>query len=449
MTISTLYFKDLMALKSHIKAHKKTLYVSSQTSTVIPFNALNTLLVGKENYLANLSTIPSKVELLDNNQLKVSGGANWQEVLEFCRSKGRDVMSWPTDETANVLAGLATSATGERSFAFGSLRNQVDKITYLDFNGEEKVLDSKKKLKDHPIFESVTKDLLTYQIGFLPYIKMKNGPFPRLDLETDLMIGMEGQLGVIIEAIINTIPLKESKFLIVPLPKWEMDFGPHLEIFENVQNFRGKIYSVEFFDSNSLSYLTNCPLEKNKDFLSLEVLDESFEEVLANLISKLNQTNPENIFEMSRKEFHEIRRNIPRSINEVNSRKGVLKKGTDAQVERSKFQKLLTIYREMAEKGVNYTLLGHFGDAHLHFNYLPEKEQVKDCEDYLKDFYGKIGALQGSPFAEHGIGILKKIFLKEYLNKDVFKVYKHLKENMDPFGQFFTEGFLNLYKEFP
>lgn len=450
MSLSTIYFKDFESLKGHIKGRKRTLFLSSQTSTVIPFQFINDYLSpnkDEEYIIAHLSGLPSKLELLRNNQLKISGGVTWNEALTFCRSQGRDLMTWPTEESANVLAGLATSATGERSFAFGSLRNQVDLITYIDYRGEQVELNSKKKLLDNPLFKTFRDELLGYQEFFIPYRQMKNGPFPRLLLETDLMIGMEGQLGVIKEAVLNTIPLRETKFLMIPLPKWEEDFIPHLEIFEKVQSFRKKIYAVEFFDSNSLRYLPDFPLSKDHDFVVLEILQDHLDEILHKIIEDLKYSNLESIFEISRKKFHDFRGGIPRTINEVNSQKGVIKKGTDAQVAPINFKNLLNIYREMATKGISYVLLGHFGDGHLHFNFLPDKDQVLECELILKDFYKNLNAIKGSPFAEHGIGILKKGFVVDFFDSKVFRVFKYLKENLDPFDQFFPQGFLNLYKE--
>ena len=279
----------------------------------------------------------------------------------------------------------------------------------------------------------------------IPYLQMKNGPIPRLEVETDLMIGTEGQLGVIQEAVFNTILLKETKFLMIPLSRWEIDFNPHLEIFDKVQSFREKIYSVEFFDSNSLNYLLDTPLDKNRDYVTLEIVEEYLDEVLAMLMT-LKYSKAEDIFEISRKKYHDIRGDIPRRINEVNSQRGITKKGTDAQVDPKNFKNLLRIYAEMAEKGIPYALLGHFGDGHLHFNFLPTKDQMIECEGYLKDFYKKLKDLKGSPFAEHGIGILKKGFVMDFFDPSILKIFKHLKGSLDPFDQFFPQGYFNMYK---
>lgn len=447
MTLSTLYFKDFEALKRHLRAHKSTLFLSSQTSTVIPFQFLKDYLSpNNEDYIVGqLSGLPPEMVFLKNNQLKISGGVSWHEALAYCRSLGRDLMTWPTEEMANVLAGLATSATGERSFAFGSLRNQVDRITYLNYQGDSVQLDSKKSLLTHPLFQHQGIELLNYQEKFIPYLQMKNGPIPRLMAETDLMIGTEGQLGIIQEAVFNTIPLKETKFLMIPLIKWEIDFNPHLEVFEKVQSFRGKIYSVEFFDSNCLNYLLDSPLIKDRDYVTLEVVEDHLDDILE-MISTFKHTKVEDIFEISRKKYHEIRGDIPRRINEVNSQRAVTKKGTDAQVDPKNFKNLLKIYAEMAGKGIPYALLGHFGDGHLHFNFLPTKDQMIECEGYLKNFYKELKELKGSPFAEHGIGILKKGFVMDFFDASIFKIFKHLKRTLDPFDQFFPQGYLNMYK---
>ena len=143
MKIKSFYsFPEVVA---HIKMGKPTLYHSSQTSTVIPFEKLDGGLV-KSTVMGNLSTINGSLEMLENGNLKVVGFVTWKEAKEFCLSKGREVMTSPTEGLAGVLAGIATSCTGERSFGFKNLRSQIVELTDLNYEGAEVKLLADKKL---------------------------------------------------------------------------------------------------------------------------------------------------------------------------------------------------------------------------------------------------------------------------------------------------------------
>jgi glycolate oxidase len=122
---------------------------------------------------------------------------------------------------------------------------------------------------------------------------------------------------------------------------------------------------------------------------------------------------------------------------------GVTKKGTDIQVAQKDIKALLDKYRELSKLKVDYNLFGHFGDAHLHFNFMPTPDQNEYCIKTLDDLYKVIKAWEGSPFAEHGIGLLKKKFISDFYSDNQRKVFKKLKDDFDPYGQFFIEGFMS------
>ncbi len=419
----------------HIASGVPTLYHSSQTSTVIPFEKLEAQL-GAETVLGNLSTLKGQLCMLANGDLYVEGFVTWKEAKEFCLSHNREIMTSPTEELAGVLSGIATSCTGERSFGFKNLRSQVVELTFIDFCGKEKKLFSDRKI-DSSI------ELKDYQRDFSHYDHYKNAPYPRLEFETDLMTGTEGQLGIIKDAVLKTIAHAEETYLFILLPKWEIDFEAHLEIFHAVQPFRGQIRACEFIDSNSLSYL---PAEKNpgkdQDVLFLEIAKKDFEHIYENLLAKLKLVNDENIFEMNSSKCRDLRVSVPRAIFEVNSRMGVTKKGTDVQVDSEHFKELLLYYRKLAAMGVDYNLFGHFGDAHLHFNFMPTKDKNEFCNEQLENLYAEVLKWKGSPFAEHGIGLLKKKFITPFYNRHQTVVFRQLKKQYDPKGQFFPEGFM-------
>ncbi|MCR9204806.1 MAG: hypothetical protein NXH75_09525, partial [Halobacteriovoraceae bacterium] len=118
------------------------------------------------------------------------------------------------------------------------------------------------------------------------------------------------------------------------------------------------------------------------------------------------------------------------------------KKGTDVQVKAESFQGLMEYYREMSKVGVGYNLFGHFGDAHLHFNYMPMPNQINTCQTSLENLYQWVKETKGSTFAEHVIGLLKKKFIKPYFEDTHYKMFSYLKEKMDPEEIFFPQGFM-------
>ncbi len=421
---------------AYLKDGLPTLFHSSQTSTVIPFEKMESVLK-PSTVLGNLSTIKGNMEMLSSGDLKISGFVTWKEAKEFCLSKGREVMTSPTEELAGVLAGIATSCTGERSFGFRNLRSQIVELTYLDYDGVEHTLSASRKL-DCGI------DLADYQKDFAHYAQYKNAPYPRLEFEVDLMTGTEGQLGVINSAILKTIEHFPETYIFMLLPKWEMDFRPHLELFRAVQKFRGRVRACELLDANSLSYL---PPEKNpgkdNDVVFLEIRKDDFENIYEDLLSHLTLLKEDQIFEMDGTKCRELRVSVPRAIFEMNTRMGVTKKGTDVQVSAEKFEELIGFYRKLGSHGVEYNLFGHFGDAHLHFNFMPTPDKNDFCNAELESLYKQVLLWHGSPFAEHGIGLLKRKFIAPFYSEIQKNVFRALKKKFDPKGQFFPEGFMS------
>lgn len=83
---------------------------------------------------------------------------------------------------------------------------------------------------------------------------------------------------------------------------------------------------------------------------------------------------------------------------------------------------------------------GHLGDSNLHVHILCD-EYNKKARDRIEPFlYEYIAKLGGSFSAEHGVGFLKKKYLKNYKSNETLELMKQLKIVMDP------NGILNPYK---
>ncbi len=433
--------KSVDDIKKQVKLGRPSFYFSSQTSTVIPYDKLEEYLKvpeDEEYYICDLSQMPSHTELLKNGNLLVRGAVSWKDAREYLKANGRNIKTSPTEELALITAGAATSATGERCFAFGNLRSQIARIKFIDHAGEEKELSREKDLEIDGL------NLSDYQKEFQKYSSFKNAPFPRFQKETDLMIGTEGQLGVITEIEIETVENMPVQHLFMLLPKWEENDAPHLEIIEKIQDWREDVVLVELIDSNAFSFLPEEDRpNQGGDALFFEVKMESFEKFYENFLVSLNNVREDQVFELTEGRFHNIRASVPRAVFEENSKMGVIKMGTDVQVRPEDFKELLGIYRGFSKSGIRYNLFGHFGDAHLHFNFMPKPENIDFCKSEFEKMYKRVKELNGSPFAEHGIGLIKQKYIKDFIGPVQRETFKRLKDVMDPKRQFFPQGFMN------
>lgn len=446
-----IYLNSLEKLSAYLKTRTPSLFVQSMTSTVIPFHSKMTTQSFGPLQMVNLSGMSKHIELKNIHTTQdqtasvvVRGPVTWKELKEYLAPRGYRILASPTEELASVLAGVATSCSGEHSFGFGSIREHILSCKYLDFDGDEQRLNVSRKIA----FDNLNQvHLLSYQKKYAEYYNFKNAPFPRLEFETDLMVGSEGQLGVITEVELKVAILFQTETYVILLPPWEIDYESHLNIHLNAQQFKKDIISLEFLDSNSLGQLPNeeWSYANKHDALFLEIRNAADGEEIINSVLKNTKVIPsDEVLFLENSKYQRIRKQVPRVIQEKLTTLGSLKKGTDVQVDKNHFRSLFDYYRNFAKNNIPYVLFGHFGDAHLHFNFLLSKEESEKCDNILENFYRDISSWKASPFAEHGIGILKQKFIKNFWNEDVYKVFSYLKEKYDPYGQFFPMGYMSL-----
>ncbi len=414
--------QSIDALKDIVTSCEKLLVLGARTSTVLPFSHQQSL---KETFqghiLIETSALPKSMELVDEEVI-VRGPISWSELRSFLKVNGRDVRCCPTDESAYVLAGISTSATGERFYSQGGVRDSVVELDILLATGER---------RDFRDTETLNFD--QYKKLTLNYDNFKNAPFPVFQREVDYFIGTEGQLGIVLGARLKTIENRETKYILFPIESWiesdELIFWHH-----QLSRNRHDIYSFEFFDQASISFIGNSSLEK-RDYIVIEVECEDIVEPL--IKDKLHEA-----LVLSREQLHHLRVNIPRAINEYLSANNLIKRGTDAQVQSESLREMIDFYRSWTKMGLKVLLFGHLGDCHLHFNFLLSRENQKRCDQALDMFYDFIRDVRGSPFAEHGIGTIKQDYMSRFYDPVVKEVFKKLKDRFDPDRKLNPLGFM-------
>jgi D-lactate dehydrogenase (cytochrome) len=123
-------------------------------------------------------------------------------------------------------------------------------------------------------------------------------------------------------------------------------------------------------------------------------------------------------------------------MNEWFAKHNQRKVSTDMSVPDEAFAGMLRFYQESLRGGnLRYTIFGHIGDNHVHVNILPrnDEEAAKAWEIY-RTFIRRAVEVGGTISAEHGIGKLKREYLRELYGEEHLKEMAALKRAFDPAG---------------
>ena len=425
--ITTAFPYTLLELQELVVAQKKIIIKGAGTSTVLPFAQIEKYLNKNDQlFLVSIDNLSKEICLVDEQTLKISGAITWLEARQFLFEKKYDLPLWPTETSAYILSGLATSASGERCFKYGPLRNYINKIKVINENGKLCEYHANKKYAGPKL------DLSSNKISYF-----KNSLIPQIESEIDPFIGSEGQLGILIECQIKLVPkIKTLPFFVLLKPWDENDnYKTHIKVLNWVRNQKD-IITCEMMDYLSLEFVSSSRFKnKKKDLIFFECEDSAIQTLCEELLENCSELEAQDIGQIELSELNSLRLEIPRKVADFISNNKLLKKGTDVQVNQNNVEDLFLSYIRMGkmlkQSNLRFLLFGHFGDCHLHFNILPTKEQSDWCDKILENFYDQIMKVDCMPFAEHGIGILKQKYWFKYVSKNEQKEIKRLKEWYD------------------
>ena len=114
-------------------------------------------------------------------------------------------------------------------------------------------------------------------------------------------------------------------------------------------------------------------------------------------------------------------------------RRGTFTIMTDTVVPPNRFAEFLEYTHGLiASQKIDYLAFGHFGDCHLHFTLLPEREQLETGRETYDRIIAKSAELGGVYSGEHGTGKRKRRdFLRCYGSAAVEDV-RRCKAAVDP-----------------
>ena len=391
----------------------------------------------------------------------------------------------PTEGSCFFGGTIATNASGARTFKYGPTRNYVRRLKVALANGDMidlrrgEVPASSDGLIEIPTSSGriIEARLPSYQ---MPHTrKHASGYFnaPRMDA-LDLFIGSEGTLGVVIEAEVDLLPKPEGLLSGVVFFASE---GPLLSFVAEARSRslanrcssptvgEGVVPSkdteldaraLEYFDAESLKFLrqkyATIPDEAlGAIFFEQETTGDTEDTLMdawLELLERHHALADESWFatnEQDQAKLREFRHALPVLMNEWFARYNQQKVSTDMAVPDEEFPGMLRFYQEALRGGeLRYTIFGHIGDNHVHVNILPRDDNEASLarEIYMK-FIRRAVAVGGTISAEHGIGKLKREYLRELYGEAHLREMAALKHAFDPAGilgrgNIFAESYL-------
>ena len=372
----------------------------------------------------------------------------------------------PTERTCFLGGNIATNASGSRTFKYGPTRNYVERLKIALATGD--VIDLRRGESRAqsdgqftiPLSSARTIDakLPTYQMPMVR--KHASGYFVAAGMDViDLFIGSEGTLGVIVEAEVRLLPKPEGLLSGVVFFDGEEDLlGFVRESRERSLCSRGSSPTVregadldaralEYFDQESLRFLrqkyATIPDQAVGAIFFEQETNPATEESLMNewleLTERHQALGDQSWFatnEQDHAKLREFRHALPVLMNEWFARHQQRKVSTDMSVPDEAFADMLQFYQgTLRTSELRYTIFGHIGDNHVHVNILPrnDDEASKAREIYLR-FVKRAVEVGGTISAEHGIGKLKRDYLRLLYSEEHLHEMAALKRAFDPAG---------------
>jgi len=357
----------------------------------------------------------------ENRIARVEPGVTNQALQQAVAAHG---FFWPPDPTSSAICtvggNLAYNSAGPRAVKYGTPRENTLGLRAITGSGEE-----------IRTGVSTSKGVVGYDL-------------------TRLLIGSEGTLGIITEAILKLTPLPEAK---QTLRASYLDMQSAAQAVSAIMAQPVTPCALEFMDGAAIALVRDFSQLKIDPevgaILMIEVdgpahcLQKSVTAVAdaarnPGLIELHTAETGEEITQLwkARKSLSPALRKVaPKKINE------------DVVVPVSRIPLLIDGLRQLSESsGIKIVNFGHAGNGNIHVNLLTDPddpEQMQQAYHCLDATFDLVLDLGGTLSGEHGIGLDKRDFIEREIDPHTLRLMTDIKRQFDP------AGILNPGKMFP
>lgn len=362
----------------------------------------------------------------------------------------------PTEQNAFVGGTIATNASGARSFKYGSTRQSVIGVKIaLAQGGILEIERGDVKEQDGKLVFTIGKK--EYEIPLpaytMPRTKNSAGYYATKGMDiVDLFIGQEGTLGCILEARLRLRSKPEdilSCFAFFTNDEDACNFtidARNMSFSNSQRSIQGiDAMSIEYLDRNTLELLDekygNVPSKAKACIFFEQEISRKDEDVILDkwlaLLSKHSVSSDNTWVALNDKDRQTLidkRHAIAESMNEMIRKNNMPKVTTDLAVPHEDFIEMMHLYKQvLSETEIKYFLFGHIGNSHIHMNLLPKtKAEYNTAKKISLKFVEKSVSLGGTVSAEHGIGKMRRDYLKVLYDEKGIQEMINIKKILDP-----------------
>ncbi len=402
----------------------------------------------------------------------IEPGINYGKLQQALYTHNRFLPPFPASlEYSTVGGAIANNAAGEKTIKYGATRDFVKSLRIVLANGEiiETHRLSKRELskklglatfegevyrsldtlieESNDLIKSANLDVTKNSAGYaLGDVKRKDGSF---DL-TPLLVGSQGTLGIVTEAILETEAHNPNSTLIAA-------FVDSIQLAEEVVQELRKLpevpSAIEMVDDHLLNFVQDhnpnqlkgvidSPFPKIVLLIEFDTPSERTQKRLVKkttkMLGKLEIPYQIESDQAKKDELWKIRHAAASILAHSEGSAKPLPIIEDGVVPVGRFSEYLEKVYELFKKyNLQVAVWGHAGNANLHMQPFLDLSQLGDRQKVFRlidEYYDMVIAMGGTTTGEHNDGRMRGPFLEKLYGPDIYELFTKVKQIFDPYG---------------
>ena len=407
---------DLVVFAESIEEVRKVVKYANENKIPIVARGAGTNMVGAcvckhGGIVLNFSKMNKILELNTSNMtVRVQPGVVLGDLKSYVEEFGLFYPPDPSNFKVSTVGGsIAQSSGGARSFKYGTTKDYVLSLKVVTANGEIITLGA-----------GTIKDAAGFHLN-------------------QLIVGSEGTLAIVVEAILKLIPKPESSRIVTA---YFESMEEAISAVNGIISERVFPATIDFMDNNSIRTVESfypSGLNVTADSMLLIEIDgfeSSMEEQQGRVLNVLKNTGATGIDIADTQEKCDKIWTARRSSFAATARLAPDVLSDDIIVPRENLAEMIAKCKEISNRyNLKMCLVGHVGDGNIHPQIAINTEDDVQFKSYIaakSEMYETARKLDGTISAEHGIGIEKLSYLENVIDQASIEYMKRIKRIFDP-----------------